>query len=154
MSLKRLKVRVPSTERLGGGTLKAHQLRFHKVSHDGSSKCDAFQTDNEDDFIIGSLYQIDEDEKTALDQVEGLGHGYEEKVVRIENQRGEIFDAFIYYATNIGSSLKPYAWYVNHVIIGAKEINVPLYYLNAIQAIECIEDPNKHRDSEQRAIYL
>ncbi|WP_223296002.1 gamma-glutamylcyclotransferase [Shewanella sediminis] len=71
----------------------------------------------------------------------------------MQNDAGDIFEAFTYCATKTDSSLQPFSWYLNHVVIGAKETNLPTQYLAVIESIECIEDLNKHRDSEQRAIY-
>jgi gamma-glutamylcyclotransferase len=44
MSLSRLRERVPSAEAVGCFSLNGHDLRFHKLSKDGSGKCDAFFT--------------------------------------------------------------------------------------------------------------
>ncbi len=154
MSLLRLRERVPSAEKLGAFTLKAHQLCFHKKSNkDGSAKCDAFKTNNIDDVVIGALFEISEHEKDALDKAEGLGFGYDEKIVNVQNDSGDVFEAFTYYATNIDSSLQPYSWYLNHVVIGARETNVPSQYLAVIESTNSKEDPDRKRDTEQRAIY-
>lgn len=48
---------------------------------------------------------------------------------------------------------KPFSWYLNHVVVGAKESNVPSQYLDVIQSTECIEDPDLIRDAKQRAMY-
>ena len=153
MSLLRLRERVPSAKNIGVFSLKKHQLRFHKASNDGSGKCDAFQTNNQNDMVIGALFEINEDERVALDKAEGLGKGYEAKNVNVQNDAGETFEGLTYYATNMDSSLKPYSWYLNHVIVGAKETKVPPQYIDVIQSIKCIEDPDKSRDARQRAIY-
>jgi AIG2 family protein len=153
MSLSRFRERVPSAERLGLFILEQHVLRFHKISDDGSGKCDAFQTENSDDSVIGSLFLMDPCEKPALDKVEGLGGGYEEKLVNVKNDVGEVVEAVTYYATRIDSALKPYSWYLNHVIVGAKEIEVPTHYLNDILSIKSIKDEDTIRDAEQRAIH-
>ena len=153
MSLLRLRQRVPGAERLGLFILEQHDLRFHKISKDGSGKCDVYPTGNPDDSVFGALFKIDPGEKPFLDEIEGLGVGYEEKLVNVKNDVGDVIEAVTYYATRIDSSLKPYSWYLNHVIIGAKEINVPGHYLKAIQSVESIEDGDKKRDAEQRAIY-
>ncbi|WOH36377.1 gamma-glutamylcyclotransferase family protein [Thalassotalea fonticola] len=153
MSLNRLQERVPSARKLEIVTLKNHQLRFHMSSIDGSGKCDSFQTNNHEDIVIGALFEINKNEKWVLDRAESLGFGYEEKLVFVENSSGESFEALTYYAIKIDASLKPYSWYLNHVIIGAKETEVPIDYLAVIESIECIEDPDKNRDAKQRAIY-
>jgi len=153
MSLSRLRKRVPSAERLGVFNLEQHDLRFHKISKDGSGKCDAFQTEKPNDSVIGALFEIDRSEKPALDIVEELGCGYEEKLVKVQNDVGDVFEAVTYYAIRIDPSLKPYTWYLNHVIVGAKETNVPEQYLKDIQLVESIEDMDSKRDAEQRAIH-
>lgn len=153
MSLSRLRGRVPSAKRLGIFILDEHDLRFHKIGKDGSGKCDAFLTENSEDSVIGALFEINKCEKKALDRAEGLGYGYDEKVVRVHNDAGDFVEATTYYATSIDPSLKPYSWYLNHVTVGAKETNVPEKYLNNIQHIECLEDTDKKRAAEQCAIH-
>ena len=153
MSLARLKERVPSAKRIGTFILKNYELRFHMASDDGSGKCDAYQTGNENNVVVGALYHINKNEKPVLDKAESLGVGYNEKRIKVENDVGEIFDAFMYVAIKIDTSFKPYTWYLNHVITGAIEINLPVQYLNNIQSTPCIEDPNKSRDTQQRAIH-
>lgn len=153
MSLVRLQQRVPSAKKIGVFTLKEHQLRFHKSSKDGSGKCDAFQTINVDNTVIGALFEINENEKKALDKAEGLGYGYNQKRVKVQNDVGDAYEAITYYATKTDSSLKPYSWYLNHVVIGAKETKVPAQYLAMIESIEWLKDPDTKRDSEQRAMY-
>jgi len=154
MSLPRLKERVPSAERIGMFTLFEHSLRFHKVSkEDGSAKCDALLTNNLDDYVVGALFEISEDEKSVLDRAEGLGFGYQEKRVLVSDVQGNSFEAVTYYATNTDSSLLPYSWYLHHVIQGAKVTGVPTGYLDALSATKSKEDPDKERDARERAIY-
>ncbi len=154
MSLLRLQERVPSAKRLETATLNNHQLRFNMSGTDGSGKCDAFQTDNSTDIVIGALFEINKSEKGVLDQAESLGSGYNEKLVCVQNAMGEVFEATTYYAIKLDTTLKPYSWYLNHVIIGAKETNVLKDYLAVIESVECIEDPNIKRAAKQRAMYL
>jgi hypothetical protein len=153
MSLLRLQQRVPSAKRLELVTLRNHQLRFTMRGDDNSGKCDAFYTSDSGDSLIGALFEINENEKCILDKAESLGDGYGEKTVLVQNESGQSFEALIYYAIKIDASLKPYAWYLNHVIVGAKEIKVPLDYLAIIESVQYIEDPDKDRDAKQRAIY-
>lgn len=154
MSLPRLKARVPSAERIGVFTLVEHTLRFHKVSKkDGSGKCDALSTGKRDDYVIGALFEISDGEKSALDRAEGLGSGYEEKLITVSDFQGNTHQAVTYYATNTDPSLLPYSWYLNHVINGAKETGVPPEYLSILSATNSQEDPDKERDAKEREIY-
>lgn len=154
MSIARLRELVPSAVRLGCHRLKEHDLRFHKSSKDGSGKCDAFFTGKDEDLIFGALFEIDSTEKTALDRAEGLGYGYDEKEVTILSGDGTSCKAITYIATNINKSLKPYSWYVNHVLVGAKETPLPDDYIQKkIEAVESIEDNDKERDAKQRSVH-
>ena len=154
MSIARLKERVPSAMPLGCFTIKEHDLRFHKSSKDGSGKCDAFFTGNGEDVIFGALFEINPSEKTALDRAEGLGSGYNEKEITFIAEDGISFKAITYFATSINEDLKPYSWYVNHVLVGAKETSLPNDYIQRkITAAQSIEDNDKERDAKQRAIH-
>ena len=94
-----------------------------------------------------------EDDKVYLDRAESLGSGYDAKTVIVRNNLGETFEALIYFAIKIDSSLKPYGWYLNHVVIGAIEMNLPAQYTDIIQATKSIEDLDTNRDAKQRSIY-
>ncbi|MEO3988139.1 gamma-glutamylcyclotransferase family protein [Plesiomonas shigelloides] len=153
MSMVRLKKRVPSAERVGMFSLKKHYLAFHKSSKDGSGKCNAYFTGNTKDHIYGALFEIDENEKKALDRAEGLGYGYDEKIVQVEDDGGNTFEAVTYVATSINESLIPYSWYLNHVIVGAQETGVPVSYLEMIKTVATCEDSDKERDKEQREMH-
>lgn len=153
MSELRLRARVPSATRIGRFTLDKHQLRFHKKSDDGSAKCDAYYTGNQSDIIIGALYEMDDGEKAYLDKAEGLGLGYDEQVVQVINEAGESISALIYIATRIDTSLLPYSWYLNHVIIGAIENEVPIAYLNTLKCVPHKADPESSRDLIERQVY-
>jgi len=142
MSIRRLRVRVPSASRLGVGVLRRHELKFHKVStNDGSAKCDALATGNPDHLIHGVVYHIPEDEKLHLDLVEGLGFGYEQK------------PAFCYCATAIDPELKPFDWYKEHVLKGARENNLPEAYVLAIESVESVWDSDSVRHERELSIY-
>ncbi|CAG9298406.1 gamma-glutamylcyclotransferase family protein [Celerinatantimonas diazotrophica] len=154
MSLSRLRERVPSAETIGYFTLSHHDLRFHKSSKDGSGKCDAFFTADSESVMYGVLFKIDPAQKPALDRAEGLGYGYEEKEVTVTADDGTPITAITYVATKIDETLKPYSWYVNHVLIGAHEASLPQDYIDIkIRSVEVIEDSDKERDAKQRAIY-
>ena len=153
MSLPRLAERVSSANRIGAFTLVEHSLRFHKVSVDGSAKCDALFTGNRADYVVGALFDISDSDKQALDRIEGLGYGYQDKMVLVSDPQGNTFEAVTYYAIHTDPSLLPYSWYLYHVIYGAKEIAVPASYLDVIVGTSSIEDPDKERDARERAIY-
>lgn len=154
MSIPRLQERVPSANKIGVARLTSHQLRFHKVSKkDGSGKCDAFNTNNAGDSVIGVLFEIAQEEKDKLDKKEGLGFGYEQQEVVVKLDDGATVSAFTYVATNIDETLKPLDWYKEHVIRGARENFLPESYIAEIEAMECYVDSDSERRDRELAIY-
>ena len=152
MSLRRLQQRVPGVRLLGPARLPAHRLRFHKIGSDGSGKCDAFYTGQMADAIHGVLYHIDRSEKKVLDRIEGLGFGYDEKIVELEHG-DQPLEAITYVATRIADDLKPFEWYLNHVLIGAREASLPQPYVADIERVVAIPDPNRKRHAREIAIH-
>jgi gamma-glutamylcyclotransferase len=154
MSIRRLRLRVPSVACIGSGILKGHELRFQKVSsRDGSAKCDAVVTANPNLVVYGVVYRIDEAEKPGLDRAEGLGFGYEQKNVLIEMENGADVQAFCYFATEIDPQLKPLDWYREHVLKGARENNLPGAYIRSIEAIEAVKDDDAIRREKELSVY-
>ena len=150
----RLQARVPSASAIGVYKLNAHDLRFHKSSHqDGSAKCNALETGNDADFVMGRLFEITETEEPALDQAEGLHHGYEKKTVTVTDAHGTPEKAFTYYATDIDASLRPYRWYKAHVLAGAREAGLPTEYIAKIETVPANKDPNPKRAQREMALH-
>ena len=59
MSIKRLLVRVPSAKKVDVGILERHELKFHKISkNDGTAKCDACKTGNQEHRIYGVVFAL------------------------------------------------------------------------------------------------
>ncbi len=152
MSRRRLQARVPSAQFIALAELPRHRLRFHKAALDGSAKCDAHETGNSDDGVIGVVYEIADDEKPDLDKHEALGRGYDQKQVELITRTGNL-QAWMYFATRIKDSLKPFHWYKEHVLIGARENGLPADYIAQIEAAESIEDPKSKRHKREMAIY-
>ena len=152
MSTRRLAARVPSTKAISVAALRGHRLKFRKLGKDGSAKCDVANTGDQTDVVYGVVFAILFSEKSILDRIEGLGNGYAEKDVVVVSETGNEFKAVTYYATNIDVSLKPRDWYVEHVLHGAREHELPANYIKRIEAIESMPDPENHEN--EMAIYL
>ena len=152
MSLKRLQKKVPSAEPIGVGILRCHRLEFHKESHDGSAKCDIVVSSGTD-AVWGRVYHINDKEKKWLDLAEGLRFGYAQKIVTVESNTCSAVCAVTYYATKKDTKLKPYTWYMKHVLTGAAEVHLPEDYVKRIEEIEAKEDCCKERESIELEIY-
>jgi len=146
----RLLERVASAKFLFSTKLLKHKLTFHKKSIDGSSKCNLLETDDLSDFVYGAIYELKEEHKKYLDSAEGKGKGYIESQIKI-NYEGEVYDCFIYLAQQayITESLKPYHWYKEMVVLGAKYLKFPDTYISAISDVDSSADLDKHRNQER-----
>src|SRR5216684_1334487 len=147
MLTARLRERVPSATAIGIGQLVGHALRWDKRSwRDGSGKCDAEATCRRDDVVWGVVFELDPEDKPALDKAEGLGAGYREKAVNVLTEAGPI-TAVTYLATNKDASLRPYHWYKALVIAGAREHGLPPSYRSRLELVITVSDPDPARVS-------
>ena len=153
MSWPRLKARVPSAQPCGVAALRGHRLRFHKLGRDGSGKCDAQHTGDPADCVLGVLYQISASDKSYLDRVEGMGFGYAEQTVRLQAANRPPVEAFTYLALRIADGLRPFHWYKQHVLYGAREHGLPASYIKRLTVIESVPDSDMARQASELAIY-
>lgn len=151
MCSKRLRERTPSAQPIGIGFVREYQLRWHKKSWDGSGKCDVFFTGDPDHQVHGVLFEISESEKERLDRVEGLHHGYEEKMVEVITTSGTVL-AVTYYATVIDGEVRPYEWYKRYVVEGAIEYGLPDSYVQLLRSVDAIKDPDQDRHQRETRI--
>jgi gamma-glutamylcyclotransferase (GGCT)/AIG2-like uncharacterized protein YtfP len=144
MSSKRLRAagRVPAAKALGSAVLRDYALRWHKVSKDGSGKCDVVAAPGE--VVHGVLFRIPAQELGRLDGVEGCGYGYERCDLMVEH-RGQSVRAFAYQATNTDPTLQPFDCYKAHVLRGAIEFGLPTEYQRMIEEVESNPCPPGHR---------
>jgi AIG2 family protein len=149
----RLLERVPSANLLGVAVLDKHRLVFHKKSQDGSSKCNLVHTGGESDGVYGAIYQIDSAHKQALDRFEGNGNGYQDSQLTVE-LHGKEHSCFTYFAQQsyIETNLKPYHWYKNLVVLGAKHLQFPDGYVRSIDLNESVEDPDETRRTQHELL--
>lgn len=153
LSTRRLLQRAPSATVISVARLDRHRLSFHKRSHDGSAKCDIEHTGQDGDVVYGVVFKIKDADKRVIDRCEGLGNGYQIKTVRVTTDDGSTLQAFTYYATHIDPSLKPYHWYKEHVLRGAREFQFPPDYIRAIEQVASRPDPDPANQARELAIY-
>lgn len=152
MSVARIRHRVPTARFVAVATLPGHRLEFRKNGKDGSAKCDAAATGKAEDRVIGVIYEIAVGDKPVLDRVEGLGAGYDEKQVELLAEHRAVF-AWMYVATDLDPFLRPFGWYKQHVLVGARENRLPALYVGRIEGVAAIDDPDAARAERELAIY-
>jgi cation transport regulator ChaC len=151
MLTARIQERCPSAQPLGIAELPGFDLRWHKKSKDGSGKCDIVKAGEPDASLFGVLYQINRDEKRALDRAEGLGNGYAETEMEVHHGP-DVVTARAYIATDTDPTLKPYTWYRALVIAGAKEHALPADYIARLEAVPAVQDPEKEHHDKNMAL--
>lgn len=149
MAFARLQARLPNVERVTVAKLDDWRLTFRMQGHDGSSKCDIEPVLGER--VFGVVYALTKDEKAILDAIEG--ERYDCVDIRVSTQDGRSFDAFAYVANTHDDSLKPYPWYLNHVIQGAQEADVPDVYLTMLKNTLVQDDDDNERAEREWSVY-
>lgn len=136
MATSRLRQRAPSARPVAVGRLPGHALRWHKLGRDGSGKCDACPSAGAEDAVWGVLFDIDQADKAHLDAAEGLGIGYDERMVQVQTDAGPRC-ALTYQAkpARIDPELRPRQWYKAHVLAGAREHGLPVAYVAQLAAV-------------------
>jgi gamma-glutamylcyclotransferase len=154
MCTGRLRCRVPSAQFVCVAKLPGHTFRFQKRSTDGSAKGDALETGDAQDVVWGVVFDIADREKPALDDAEGMGAGYLEKTATVIDEAGQEHQGSLYYADagHIDAAWQPYSWYKHFVVDGARQHALPGTYVDAIAPMPDIADPNRERDTRNRAI--
>ncbi|WP_268960447.1 gamma-glutamylcyclotransferase family protein [Paraburkholderia metrosideri] len=150
MSTRRIVARLPSAKTIATGFMIGYKLVFDKVSKDGSGKCDCEHTGSVGDRVYGVIFVVLCSERAAFDRFEGVGTGYKPSAVRVDTDAGEM-SALTYVATNRQSGLPPYAWYKQHVLVGAHEANLPEDYVRKIEAAIAINDPDLTRTGKDNS---
>jgi hypothetical protein len=153
MSQPRLAARVPSARAIGVYELRRHTLRFHKIGRDGSAKCDAFFTGGEGDRVQGVVYVLHRAEIAVLDEAEDLGRGYEKRPVRLWSASAGRIDAFAYFALQIDTALRPFTWYKQHVLAGARSAGLHPDYVRGIERVPETRDADPDRESRELSPY-
>ena len=149
--------RCPSAVPIGICKIKKHSLKFHKVSHanqngipDVSGKGDMIPSESETDEVYGVLFKILEREEKKLDKAEGYpDYGYDKKKIDVITTKGEKYRSVMYFATDKDPKKKPYHWYKEQVVQGAKEHGLPEDYIKKIKAVESIPDQDQEREKIQ-----
>lgn len=133
-----------------------YRLGFSKKSRDGSGKATIWR--DAASRVYGVVFELDETELPMLDKAEGARSGYD----RIKNFQVQAvaldraLDVITYIAGPgyTDPKLKPYDWYLKLVITGARQHGLPSQYIDEIEAVQSIPDPQPDRQSRLEALKL
>jgi AIG2-like family len=150
LCIARLRSRVSGVSFLELASLHAHELRWHKRSVDGSGKLSVIPSSAS--IVRGALFTMPVEDVPLLDEVEGLGLGYDRRSVVVRTADGEAGAwTYVARATHIDDALRPYSWYRDLVACGARALGLPDSYVESLRAVEADDDLDPVRDEKQRA---
>jgi gamma-glutamylcyclotransferase (GGCT)/AIG2-like uncharacterized protein YtfP len=132
----RLYGRCPSAREIGSAVLQGWTPVYSKPSVDGSAKLSIME--RKDSQVHGALYEIDEAERSALDQAEP---GYRPVVVEVGRRSGELSDVLTYQWTDAPVLRAPYDWYLSMVLMGARHHQLPDEYVASRLVVTAERDP-------------
>ena len=129
-----------SARLLGTGFVENRELRFNKRSLDASGKC---SVEPAGAGVHVAVYALDAADKTALDEIEGVGQGYHDSLIDVPG----FSDCATYVAEDDhkDDDLRPYDWYRELVLLGCHYLEFPAAYIASIAAIDSIPDPDRQR---------
>lgn len=143
----RLRERTGEARLLGTAVAEGLELRFHKRgSVDGSGKCNIVEA--RDSRVHVAVFEITPAGCEELDIAEAVGSGYERSRIELEG-----FGRCLTYraqTSHIDDALAPFDWYKDLVLAGCRYHGFPEDYLQLIDAVEAIADP----DPERHATHL
>ncbi len=152
LSVARLRARIPEARVVCVASLAGYRLAFHKRSlKDGSGKCNAFQTGDSGDCLLGVVYDIPPAAWPGLDAIEGPG--YERRIVTVARPVGSLMQVQTYIGILLADGLRPMDWYKRHVLLGAREHDFPQSYLEAIAAVPEQQDADTARAAREFAVH-
>ena len=136
----RLALRLPGSRLLGTAAVANKALCFHKLGMDRSAKCNVIDGEGA---VHVAIYEVTEQEKTLLDEIEGVNFGYSVLAVHAPG----FGECFTYAATpsHIDDRLRPYTWYKELVLVGCEALLFPQDYVEQIRNTAANEDPDWKR---------
>lgn len=153
MLTTRLVDRVPGASPVAVARVEGRRLAFHKRSSDESGKCDIPKASTPESVVQGVLFDIPEGQIDELDRHEGVGFGYERRVIEVVTE-GVVMAAHTYIAMPgyIDASVVPYDWYYCLVVAGAREHGLPAEYIQSIEETAIMVDPFAQRTTRTTAL--
>lgn len=140
---ERLRARTPSAALKGTGMLEGFGLRFHKRGRDRSGKCNILESG---EGVYVAIYELSVEDKSELDQIEGVGNGYRSDVIDVAG----FGECFVYHAeeTHIDDELLPFDWYHEMVLLGCAAHAFPKTYVDRIADVEPLVDGHEQRSED------
>lgn len=155
---ERLTARCPSAEPVGLASVSGRRLAFQSKSFDGSGKATLVEGTAED-VVHGRLYEIDLDERAALDRVEGADRTppvyirHDDFTVTREDG-SEATGVSVYLAREATDPLAPWDWYRALIIAGGMQAGLPAADVAALAVSPAMTDVLPTRKTRLEALRI
>lgn len=129
MNHQQMRKRCPSSIFIKKGFLKGYKFVYDGYSSTWQcSVANIVKTSEENDVVWGGLFEINNDNLSALDCCEGYPYSYDRKEIEVKDEEGNIYNAITYFREKKtkGELSKDYR---DVVIQGAKDCNLPKEYI-------------------------
>lgn len=151
MCTARLARRVPRVRPAGPAWLEGHRLHWHLRGGDGSGKCNIVATGEPADRVYGVLFELDADRLERLHAAEGPAYDFLK--LPVGHADGPVAAAVYRGRTSwLDDALRPFVWYRDFVLAGAREHGLPAVWIEALAAVDAEPDPDGERAAENRRI--
>lgn len=149
MLTERLQARCPSARPVGNAIATGYSLEFFKRSKDGSGKATLVESTNPKSLVFGVLFEIKEDERHLLDKAEGEGRGYDRVddfiVDSLSTKARLSATTYIAPSSAIDRKLEPFNWYLDLVLAGSEQHDLPKEYVDQLRERSSANDKNTNR---------
>lgn len=130
MHPERMRARVPEATARGRARLEGHRLVFDKRGRDGSAKANLVPETG--GAVWGVVWEMATAELALLDPHEG---GYERVRLTAEADDGSCLEVDVYVSERRTDDPRPFDWYLEHVLRGARAHGLPEEYVAGIEAV-------------------
>ncbi len=121
----------PQQEKLA--RLENYELNFDKVARGGTGTANIVPAAGKT--VWGVLYRLTEQQLRALDRFEGVPDHYRRSEVTVVDEQGNKVGAQAYLARRVRKGLKPDRLYLQRIIQGAEEHQLPADYVRQLKKI-------------------
>lgn len=121
----------PAEERVA--QLDNYELNFNKIARGGVGTANLVPADGR--MVWGVLYRLTEQQLRALDRFEGVPEHYRRSEVSVVDGQGNKIAAQVYLARKVRKGLKPDRSYLQRIVQGAEEHNLPQDYIEELKKI-------------------
>lgn len=136
----RMAARLVAPRLIDSAVLPGWTLRFDKRGRDGSGKCTIAPAD---DVVHGALYHLTAADQARLDDIEGLGTGYDAQRVALPGHG--MATTYVARPDALAQDLPVFDWYLGLVIAGGRHLGFSPAWFERFATLTVVADPDVER---------